>query len=1066
MADIKTLNIDLKLKRIEMEMEDGNFSVAADYVREIMAEILPDSPEMWWLLLKCMVGVANDEALVASDQDIRAFAEYTKAVRLARGKLKTAYKQMGEDNFNGRVERLEETIRRSARTGDTAAAYDAALKLANIFPKESERWWTALMYRCGARNERELINSLTDMSLCEEYECALRYAEESVAEEYRDVARRQRRKFISQMEKTGEERLAAKDFAGAKDCYEKLVNAVPEDAEFRWQLLKANLNASTDEDLISTEGDLAAREDFTKILELADKKDAEYYYSIARRQIQSYVSRFEADAEVLLQRGAWQAAEDSINNILNNISPHTGSTWWLLLKTYCKCRTDEALLTYGSDFTTLIEYVRAIRYSEDDRAAYYTEIGRKNREFRIQKLNADARNYIANGNFHRAKQAISELVAMFPEEAEYRWLALLCRCRVRAEEDLLHYDGDFSQTEEYREAVRLARIAEEAAATEATAEAQPQAEATEATEATEPTLEAQPQTETTAQTQAQTDETPAVPQENGAEEAVTVKPTQKLSERYESILLAQRAQKSDRLAEADEARSAGLFEQAAEIYTKLIKGAPEDSQLWWRLLECKFGIKDDAEFTHCYSDFSATREFKNALKFAGEEQLAYYNSILESQAKEEESLAEECEKRLAAGEFEAAEDGYFKLLSRYPKNGEYWWRLLKAKCNVREDEGLVLYREDFSLMDEFKKAVRYSGVQLSEYYRSFIEKQKRARMARVEEIRQDIKEYQKLVEYKMFAQKNKVKDGVLLLYKGDATVLDFPLESLFTRKKKVKVPRENAPKGKGSPGELIIPIGIVDIKGKSTRKGYQSAFKHPELLKRVVLPESLSGVGAGAFAGCSSLREVILPPSVQTIGEYAFSDCSSLTEVLIPLSVKSVEEGAFRGCTSLTEIILPSSVIRVGKNALEGCRSLKRFVASECATQMQEGIFQGCTALEEVAASARVMHDIPQAVKQNLRTADIVSGVTIWESEFKNCVNLREIKLAESIHQISGAAFEGCTNVEKIVIHAGVNSMGARVFAGWTESQTIYVKGGRAQTTGSAWNANWAQDCRAKIIYQ
>ncbi|MBR0120298.1 MAG: leucine-rich repeat protein, partial [Clostridia bacterium] len=44
----------------------------------------------------------------------------------------------------------------------------------------------------------------------------------------------------------------------------------------------------------------------------------------------------------------------------------------------------------------------------------------------------------------------------------------------------------------------------------------------------------------------------------------------------------------------------------------------------------------------------------------------------------------------------------------------------------------------------------------------------------------------------------------------------------------------------------------------------------------------------GAFGGCSELTGVILPSSVSSIGAYAFSGCSSLQYLHIPSTVNTI----------------------------------------------------------------------------------------------------------------------------------------------------------------------------------
>ncbi len=85
---------------------------------------------------------------------------------------------------------------------------------------------------------------------------------------------------------------------------------------------------------------------------------------------------------------------------------------------------------------------------------------------------------------------------------------------------------------------------------------------------------------------------------------------------------------------------------------------------------------------------------------------------------------------------------------------------------------------------------------------------------------------------------------------------------------------------------------------------------------------SVTSIGEGAFAYCSSLTSVTIPNSVTSIGEYAFRDCSGLTSVTIPNSVTSIGIWAFYGCSGLTSVTIPNSVTSIGNQAFYNCSSL------------------------------------------------------------------------------------------------------------------------------------------------
>ncbi len=155
---------------------------------------------------------------------------------------------------------------------------------------------------------------------------------------------------------------------------------------------------------------------------------------------------------------------------------------------------------------------------------------------------------------------------------------------------------------------------------------------------------------------------------------------------------------------------------------------------------------------------------------------------------------------------------------------------------------------------------------------------------------------------------------------------------------------------------------------------------------------SIKRVESGAFNGKKSLQSIILPEGITVINNGAFLN-SGLEAITLPESLEGIGQSVFSG-TRLKEITIPANVVGLGTSAFEGSDA-------------------GTMPLEKV----------------------IFNGSKIKEIEpytFKNCVNLKEITLPESLMIIDYNAFFGCSSLTKVVIPDNVVEIGKKAFWGCT----------------------------------
>lgn len=143
------------------------------------------------------------------------------------------------------------------------------------------------------------------------------------------------------------------------------------------------------------------------------------------------------------------------------------------------------------------------------------------------------------------------------------------------------------------------------------------------------------------------------------------------------------------------------------------------------------------------------------------------------------------------------------------------------------------------------------------------------------------------------------------------------------------------------------------------------------------------------FSGISELKKVIIPETVTIIGAKAFLNCEGLFKVEIKGNkLNKIGTMAFGKCYSLKEINFVSSINDIGKSAFNECTSLKCVDLSNCkVTVLRKNVFKGCTSLSEVK--------LPGSLK------------TIQSFAFEECKGLNNLRLPEGIN-IEKDAFAKC----------------------------------------------------------
>ena len=222
---------------------------------------------------------------------------------------------------------------------------------------------------------------------------------------------------------------------------------------------------------------------------------------------------------------------------------------------------------------------------------------------------------------------------------------------------------------------------------------------------------------------------------------------------------------------------------------------------------------------------------------------------------------------------------------------------------------------------------------------------------------------------------------------------------------------------------LTVPaeIGGVEVLSIGTGKSGTAAVSANKA-EKIVLPEGLVTVGAGAFRSCYSVTEISLPTTLKTIESYAFYGCSKLTSIAIPEDVTSIGGYAFYNCYELVSVSMPETLETIEANTFYGCSKLASIEIPDGVMSIGASAFQNCSALTGIA--------LPEGVE------------IIENNAFYGCSKLASIKIPASVTSIGEYAFNGCAALTSVVIPANVTSIGNSAFRNCTSLKTVTFAAG------------------------
>ncbi len=246
-------------------------------------------------------------------------------------------------------------------------------------------------------------------------------------------------------------------------------------------------------------------------------------------------------------------------------------------------------------------------------------------------------------------------------------------------------------------------------------------------------------------------------------------------------------------------------------------------------------------------------------------------------------------------------------------------------------------------------------------------------------------------------------------------------------------------------------------------------------LKQVTIGNGVKTIGAHAFDGCRHLGSITMGENVASIGDYAFSNCMSCPEnycdaaseeVVLPNSLTSIGLGAFQGCSHMPGVRLGDAITSLPDYAFAYCSELAAVEGISHVDTVEENTFVGCYSLEDFGNLYADQGNLEDGIIYNEDYTEVISalpsieeaiirpGVTgIREGAFSGCGRLYLLEIPESVVSIGSRAFENCISLETAELRD--IEMGDFVYAGCTGIFSVTIAADFVRPI----NDNWFYGC-------
>lgn len=220
----------------------------------------------------------------------------------------------------------------------------------------------------------------------------------------------------------------------------------------------------------------------------------------------------------------------------------------------------------------------------------------------------------------------------------------------------------------------------------------------------------------------------------------------------------------------------------------------------------------------------------------------------------------------------------------------------------------------------------------------------------------------------------------------------------------------------GTSEHVLIPDTIDGL--PVTALGHRAFYE--KTVTTVVVPDSVTEIGAACFSGDNYLVSLKLPDGLKRLPPASLESCMRLYDFDLPQSLEKIYSSVFEFNYYLTHLTLPSSLTEIEQLNFIGLYGLQSLTLAEdnAAFKLDE-----TNGLLMTADGTRLLHCFSDIVPAE--EIILPEGVKIVDPfAFHYDYDVKRVVLPEGVETIGAMAFAMCPNLTEIVIPASVTDIG------------------------------------------